>query len=36
MLVIAQDRAKDLIENYITQLGDISKTNYQIKWSYQE
>ncbi len=36
MLVRAQDRAKDLIENYITQLGDISKTNYQIKWSYQE
>lgn len=36
MLVRAQDRAKDLIENYIVQLGDISKTNYQIKWIYQE
>jgi len=36
MLVRAQDRAKDLIENYIVQLGDISETNYQIKWNYEE
>ena len=35
MLIRAQDRAKNLIENYIIQLGSLSKTNYQIKWVYE-
>lgn len=34
MLMRAQDRAKKLIENYINQLGAISKTDYQIQWVY--
>lgn len=36
MLVRAQDRAKNLIENYINQLGQISETDYQIKWVYED
>lgn len=36
MLIRAQDRAKNLIENYINQLGKISKTSYQIKWTYED
>lgn len=35
MLMRAQDRAKKLIENYINQLGEISKINYQIEWVYE-
>lgn len=35
MLMRAQDRAKKLIENYINQLGQISKINYQIEWVYE-
>lgn len=36
MLIRAQDRAKNLIENYINQLAKISKTSYQIKWTYED
>ncbi|MDE6435525.1 MAG: DUF4230 domain-containing protein [Lachnospiraceae bacterium] len=36
MLARAQDNAKKLIENYIKQLGQISKVDYQIEWHYEE
>lgn len=36
LLKMAQERAKSLIEQYITQLGELSKTNYNIKWEYEE
>lgn len=32
LLQTAQNRAKELIENYINQLGDLSGTEYNIKW----
>lgn len=31
----AQDRAKNLIENYINQLGEIWGAEYQITWIYE-
>lgn len=36
LLISAQDRAKQLIENYINQIGKISNTSYEIKWDYEE
>lgn len=35
MLMRAQDNAKKLIENYIKQLSQLSKIDYQIKWHYK-
>lgn len=35
MLMRAQDRAKNLIENYINQLGEIWGAEYQITWIYE-
>lgn len=35
LLLSAQNRAKDLIENYINQLGKISGVEYNIKWIYE-
>lgn len=32
----AQDNAKKLIENYIRQLGQLSKIEYEITWNYEE
>lgn len=32
LLLNAQDRAKELIENYIKKLGEASNIEYQIKW----
>ena len=36
LLISAQDRAKQLIENYINQIGEISDTTYNITWNYDE
>lgn len=36
LLKMAQERAKDLIVQYITQLGELSETNYDIEWQYEE
>lgn len=36
LLMRAQDNAKKLIESYIKQLGEISGTDYQIVWNYEE
>ena len=36
LLKMAQERAKDLIEQYISQLGELSKINYNIEWQYDE
>lgn len=36
LLKMAQERSKALIEQYITQLGELSKTNYNIEWQYEE
>lgn len=36
LLLNAQDRAKELIENYIKKLGEISNIEYQIKWVYED
>ncbi|WMJ22886.1 DUF4230 domain-containing protein [Paludicola sp. MB14-C6] len=36
LLINAQDRAKELIENYIVNLGEISGIEYKIKWEYQK
>lgn len=30
----AQERAKDMIKNYINMLGDASGVTYDIKWNY--
>lgn len=35
LLLTAQTRAQDLIEQYINQLGEISGIPYQIKWVYE-
>ena len=35
LLLNAQDRAKELIENYINKLGEISNIEYQIDWVYE-
>ena len=35
MLIRAQEREKNLIENYINQLEKISEVNYEIKWIYE-
>lgn len=36
LLVSAQERAKTLIENYVTQLGEATGIEYQITWKYDE
>lgn len=36
LLLNAQDRAQELIENYIKKLGEISNIEYQIKWIYED
>ena len=36
LLLNAQGRAQELIENYIQKLGEISDTEYQIKWIYED
>ncbi len=36
LLQTAQNRAKELIENYINQLGKVSGVEYVIKWQYEE
>lgn len=36
LLVSAQERAKTLIENYVTQLGEAAGVEYQITWTYSE
>lgn len=36
LLVSAQERAKTLIENYVTQLGEAAGVEYQITWKYEE
>ena len=36
LLLNAQDRAQELIENYIKKMGEISNIDYQIKWSYED
>lgn len=36
LLVSAQERAKTLIENYVTQLGEATGIEYQIIWKYDE
>lgn len=36
LLVSAQERAKTLMENYITQLGQATGVEYQITWKYSE
>ncbi len=36
LLLNAQTRAQDLIENYIVQLGEMSEIQYQIVWEYEE
>lgn len=36
LLAGAQDRAKTLIENYITQLGEATGVEYQVTWKYAE
>ena len=35
LLLNAQNRAKDLIENYIVQLGKLSNVEYKIEWIYE-
>ena len=35
LLLNAQSRAQDLIENYINQMGEISGINYTIEWVYE-
>lgn len=36
LLKMAQERAKDLIERYINQLGELSKVTYNIEWVLEE
>ena len=36
LLLSAQSRAQELIENYIVQLGEISGIQYKIVWEYEE
>lgn len=36
ILYTAQNRAQELIENYISQLGDISGVEYKISWVFEE
>ena len=36
LLKMAQDRAKDLIERYINQLGEFANVVYNIEWKYEE
>ena len=36
LLAGAQERAKTLIENYITQLGEATGVEYQVTWKYDE
>ena len=36
LLKMAQERAKDLIERYINQLGELSSNTYKIEWNFLE
>ena len=36
LLLTAQTRAQELIENYINQLGEISGVDYKITWKYED
>ena len=36
LLASAQERAKTLIENYVTQLGEAAGVEYQVTWKYSE
>lgn len=36
LLKMAQERAKDLIERYIKELGEFSKNTYSIEWNFEE
>lgn len=36
LLKMAQERAKDLIERYIKELGEFSKNTYNIEWNFKE
>lgn len=36
LLLSAQTRAQELIENYINQLGELSGINYNIQWIYED
>lgn len=36
LMVRAQERAKTLIENYVTQLGEASGVDYEITWVYSD
>lgn len=35
LLLTAQSRAKDLIEQYLIQIGEWTNTNYQINWVFE-
>lgn len=36
LLLNAQNRAKDLIENYINKMGELSCVSYTIQWEYED
>jgi sorbitol-specific phosphotransferase system component IIBC len=36
LLMKAQNRAKELIENYIVQMGEITGVQYKIQWTYEK
>lgn len=36
LLLNAQNRAKDLIENYINKMGELSGVSYTIQWEYED
>ena len=36
LLLNAQNRARDLIENYINKMGELSGVSYTIQWEYED
>lgn len=36
LLLNAQNRAKNLIENYINKMGELSGVSYTIQWEYKD
>ena len=36
LLLNAQNRAKNLIENYINKMGELSRVSYTIQWEYED
>ena len=36
LMINAQERAKDLIENYINKMGELSGIEYKINWVYMD